>query len=1217
VALTVGELNGYLRLDDTNFRRTVLQSAARIVSLRQIVEAQASAIDRAFSDIRANVTVDIDTAHVHAALDEVERRADRVGRLDPTITAHANVGVALAQIDRLERASRRVGDDQSPTRAASRFASLAGSIGGLVGPIGSVAGQAGLIAGALGAAIPVAAGLVAALVDIAPAAAVGATAVLAIASAVGAVKLGLGGVGSAFKAAFAPAVSGGGAAGNTARQVADAQRALKDATEQAGYANAQAAEQTARAERQVVDAQRQARQAQDDLNASREQATRDLQDMNESLADAYVDQEQAVLDLSTAQKKLDADRLAGADEDTIRQDEINLERAQRQLEEQDIATKRLQADTDKANEAGVDGSQTMIQARQQVADANQNLSDQEQALADARTQQARTAAQGLENIQKAVEALDAANQKAGGGAAKLASALDKLSPNARAFVLQVIALRGAWTALQQDVQNRLFENLASTLKSTATQVLPVLRTGLVGTAGDLNLMALGVMTAAAQLASNGTFGRAMASANTGLHNLAGIPGQVVTALFQLGVAAGPAFDRLTAAAARGATSISERLDAAFKDGRLQAAIDQAVALIHQMGVIAGNVGHILGSIFGAANQSGAGFLNTLTVVTGALAKAFADPVVQAGLHSLFQTMSLVGQVAGPLLIQVLKMIAPVITALAPPVQQVVTLLGGSLSHIITALGPVLLIAAKGVGQLLVALAPLLDVVPILLPPLGDLIAALAAGLVPIAQALQPVLGAVATAIGQLLEAVAPLLPVVGQMIASLGPILTPIVQVIGHAFADLAPILADLGRRLLPPFAKIVSTAADAFLQLQPVLDTALDQLGDQGLAPIIDALVDLISQFVDQYADEFVQIFQELLPVVPLLIPVFVQFGQSLAQILEALGPLLPQIMLLTTQLIAELLPAILPLIPPLTQMEILFLRLATGVITGVVIPVISGLIKFMGGLRTALQPAVDAVEWVTKAIAAPFEWLYDHLVGHSVIPDTVNSIVRWFAGLPGRAVTALAGIATKLGGVISGATNSMIQATITGLRAVVSWFSDLPGRAKDALGNLGSYLYKSGQSLIGGFIDGITSMGSVLSNAAGSLLSNVSDFFPHSPAKKGPFSGQGWTPFRGAALALGFASGMTAQASAVSTAARALAGAASAELATPGTSMGALVTPRPSLAGGYSRRSGDGGGAQSETRHVLVLQVKGDSNDVLVQSLRESIGTRGGNVQFVLGDG
>jgi phage-related protein len=628
---------------------------------------------------------------------------------------------------------------------------------------------------------------------------------------------------------------------------------------------------------------------------------------------------------------------------------------------------------------------------------------------------------------------------------QLKQALDKLAPPARQFVLELRQMKPQFDALKLGVQGALFRGLAGHVRDLGASVLPLLRTQLTQTASTLNRMALGVVDTATSLADDGTFGRALKGANAGLRNLAGIPGQVVLALGELSAAGAPAFQRFTAIVGKHVGDLSKKLDAAFQSGRLSDAINTAIGVLRGLGDVLSNVGSIIGSVFKAAGASGGSWLGILKDITGAMKTAFASPDVQAALKALFSTMSILGKTLAPLVAQALGLIAPVLTMLAPPAQMLIKVLGAALKPIIAALGPVLQAAAFAVDQLV--------------------------------------------------SAAAPLLPIIGQMIASLGPILAPILTLVGQLFGDLAPVLAEIGKVLLPPFAVIVKTVGKAFDQLAPVLDTAIQQLGTSGLVPIIAALGTVISDLVNGYSQQFMQMFQQLLPIIPVLIPVVVQLAQSIAQILTAIAPLLPQIMLMSAQLITALLPAILPLLPPLAQLTTALIQLATWAITKVVVPVLSGLIKFLGGIKAALQPAIDAITWLTTQIARAFEWLYDHLVGHSVIPDMVNAIVRWLTGLPGRALAALGGLAGKLGGVVEDAANSMIRAVITGLKAVVSWLGGLPSRAKSALGSLGGVLWGAGQSLIRGFIGGIESMYGNVKSSLGSLTGKLTSW-------KGPAS-------------------------------------------------------------------------------------------------------------------
>jgi len=62
-------------------------------------------------------------------------------------------------------------------------------------------------------------------------------------------------------------------------------------------------------------------------------------------------------------------------------------------------------------------------------------------------------------------------------------------------------------------------------------------------------------------------------------------------------------------------------------------------------------------------------------------------------------------------------------------------------------------------------------------------------------------------------------------------------------------VLATLGAQLLPPLAAVTKTLGTVFGQLSPVLTTALQQLGTQGLTPILTGLTTIISQLVTQYA--------------------------------------------------------------------------------------------------------------------------------------------------------------------------------------------------------------------------------------------------------------------------------------------------------------------------------------------------------------------------------
>jgi hypothetical protein len=77
-------------------------------------------------------------------------------------------------------------------------------------------------------------------------------------------------------------------------------------------------------------------------------------------------------------------------------------------------------------------------------------------------------------------------------------------------------------------------------------------------------------------------------------------------------------------------------------------------------------------------------------------------------------------------------------------------------------------------------------------------------------------------------------------------------------------------------------------------------------------------------------------------------------------------------------------------------------------------------------------------------------------------------------------------------------------------------------AIGDTSRTLYQSGASLIDGFNQGIESKVEASKAAGYSAVDAASTPFPQSPAKEGPFSGGGWTYFRGQSLIDGFVEGI-----------------------------------------------------------------------------------------------
>lgn len=106
-------------------------------------------------------------------------------------------------------------------------------------------------------------------------------------------------------------------------------------------------------------------------------------------------------------------------------------------------------------------------------------------------------------------------------------------------------------------------------------------------------------------------------------------------------------------------------------------------------------------------------------------------------------------------------------------------------------------------------------------------------------------------------------------------------------------------------------------------------------------------------------------------------------------------------------------------------------------------------------------------------------------------------------------------------GAFQRRVEEVMNGARAAIENFAATVPGILDATAGAA---YGSGERLGQGFADGIGSQANIdkVRAAAMKLAEAASEPLPRSPAKIGPFSGKGWTPYRGISLAEGFAQGI-----------------------------------------------------------------------------------------------
>lgn len=599
--------------------------------------------------------------------------------------------------------------------------------------LNSFSGRLKLVVGGVAVLTPTIAGLAVSLASLAGLAGVAAGALASLGAVGGTLATGLTGVGDAFKAASQQAKAAGGSAGASAkaqraaaRSIEDAKRSLISAEqnlrrvqEDSAKAVVQAVRDVINAQRDLQNAQRDAVRAQQDLNKARQQAVRDLEDMQFALTGGSLDERQAALDVKQALQELqNLQRDPTANADDIERATINYEKQKLALDEARKSNQRLAVDSAAAAKAGVAGSDAVVNAQDGVRNATQAVADAQQSLVDAqdgvRQAQIDSARQIADAVQGVIDAqrnladayVDAAD--AGGAAgAKLNDAMANLSPNARAFVGEVLSLKGAWDDVRKSVQDKLFAGLAAEVKPLASIWFPLLKTGMGQVATGLN----GIIkeTVAYLKTTEAQQNVANIFKNTGLAlgNMKGILRDLLAAFLDIASVGSDFLPDLATGAANAAKNFRDFVHEAKETGRLKEWMQGAMDTAGRLWQLIKNIGDIIGTVFSAIDTQGGGALNTLTNLTGKIAEFLHSAEGQDALKALGRALAAIGGATGKVFLSFLDVAATVLTAIEPLITAFADAAGTYLAGALQVLKPVLEGVATVLGFLGPALGPVI------------------------------------------------------------------------------------------------------------------------------------------------------------------------------------------------------------------------------------------------------------------------------------------------------------------------------------------------------------------------------------------------------------------------------------------------------------------------------------------------------------------------------
>lgn len=337
-----------------------------------------------------------------------------------------------------------------------------------------------------------------------------------------------------------------------------------------------------------------------------------------------------------------------------------------------------------------------------------------------------------------------------------------------------------------------------------------------------------------------------------------------------------------------------------------------------------------------------------------------------------------------------------------------------------------------------------------------------------------------------------------------------IVTTIGQIFLPIATqVVTFINAHIIPAlqmfFKQIEGGNLSGLIGKFAEMRDALIRNVAEAFPEVITAVVDGISSLISTVADVLPGVVEAVVTMVPSIVdalvaalPMLIEGAMTLfSGIIDALVILIPQIITALVGLIPTLITSLITLIPMLIQGAIqLFMGLVNAIpliiplLIQALVDLLPVIVEALGTLIPALiEGAVQLLLAIVQAIPIIIPALITGIL--DLIPVLIETLIGMIPVLINAAVQLFTGLVEAIPEIIPALIDTLIE---------------LGPKIVDTIIGLVPQIFSAGEAIIQGLIDGIGSMFGAVGDAVGGVMDFIGDFFPHSPAKRGPFSGAGW---------------------------------------------------------------------------------------------------------------
>jgi hypothetical protein len=293
---------------------------------------------------------------------------------------------------------------------------------------------------------------------------------------------------------------------------------------------------------------------------------------------------------------------------------------------------------------------------------------------------------------------DALKAGLSGDMAKFAEATKGMAPEMQAAAKAVTAFKPQIDALKKAVQGNFWGEFSGEITRVGKTLLPILHDGLGTIAQDMGGVAFAALQATRTPFFTGALTSILSDTAGFFRELGTAAGDVLTGIVGIGKVGAQYLPALGEGIGGVAKRFKDWVTSLQGQNQIKVWIDGAIAGFRDLFAIVGNVGSILGSVFTGLGGQLSSPLASIRALTGEVATFLKTVEAQDGLRALGETLRVVGEQVGRVVLTAFRELAPTLVAIGPVAQEVARTFGDLLVNAIQTLGPIIRGVASVLGE---------------------------------------------------------------------------------------------------------------------------------------------------------------------------------------------------------------------------------------------------------------------------------------------------------------------------------------------------------------------------------------------------------------------------------------------------------------------------------------------------------------------------------------